>query len=308
MEELVTNFYSLILDNQENLVSFLQVFQKKLNSDSDAILIIERYIEKLKRSPISKTYAINQLLEQKRAQTDKTQSSFQTFLKIDNNQINNNMIVDYDLDKLASKFKKTLDYQGIFAFNVSGDYKILNDYIIKRILQELKKKTQREYRMPINITLSEAYGSIESQIDSRLKFDNINQITDLLVHTHPLDVVLIIWNYSINKQKLNSITHNFLQEIETKYHGCLQNKSQCLIIIFANVSTKQSINGCTRLDVPKYFKINELCQWFRGFLQQLQIQEALIDEYLGRLKIAQGHLLPTYNTLEEIFDELKQIN
>ncbi|NEO53438.1 MAG: hypothetical protein F6K54_10300 [Okeania sp. SIO3B5] len=308
-KELVASFYGFILNNQENLVCFLKVFKGQLNSDSDAILTIEGYIKKLKRSPIKQSSDYSQRLSEKRAETDEKQLREQTSLKIDNNKINNNLIVDYDLDKLVYKFKKTLDYQGVFAFNVSGDYKILNDYIIKRILQELKEKTKREYRMPpISITLSEAYGSIESQIDNRLKDDNINQITDLLVDTHPLDVVLIIWNYTINKQKLNSITDNFLQEIKTKYHGYLDNKGRCLIIIFANVSIKQSINGCIRLNVPKSFKINELCQWFRGYLQQLQMQEAMINRYLRRLEIAQGYLLPTYNTLEEIIDELKQIN
>jgi len=308
VEELVTNFYSLILDNQENLLSFLQVFKSRLTSDPDAKLTIEGYVQKLKRSLTSKTSTINQLLEQERAETDEKQSRFQTSLKIDNKKINNNMIVDYDLDKLVSEFKTALGYQGVFAFNVSGDYKILNDYIIERIFKELERKTQRPRPRTINITLSETYGTIESQIDNRLKDDNINQITGLLVDTHPLDVVLIIWNYTISKQKLNSMTDDFLQEIKTKCHGYLDNKSRCLIIIFANISIKQSINGCTRLNVPKSFKINELCQWFRGFLQQLQIQEAMINRYLRRLEIAQGHLLPTYNTLEEIIDELKQIN
>ena len=145
-------------------------------------------------------------------------------------------------------------------------------------------------------------------IDDHLKDDNINQITDLLAETDPLDVVLIIWNHNINKKKLNSMTDIFLSEIKTKCNCYLENKSRCLIIIFANVKIKQSIQGCINLSIPKSFQINELCDWFRGYLQNLQIQDDMINTCLRKLRNADGHLLSTYNTLEGIIDELRAIN
>ena len=299
VEELVTNFYSLLLDNQVNLVSFLQVFQSKLKSDPDAKLTIEGYIKKLERSPIQKNPDYLQILDEERVQTYATS----TLVKIDNN-----IIVNYDLDDLTSKFKNTLGYQGVFAFNVCGDYTILNNYIIKRILQELENKPlSRCYRKPIEIRLNNNE-SIELQIENylNLEFNSINKmtITDLCVDISPLDVVLIIWNYTIEQQKLNSMIDNFLQEIKTKCHPCLENKSQCLIIIFANVYMEQSINGCIPLVVPQYFDIRDLCQWFRYHLKKSQIQEDMINRCLRQLENAPGKLLPTYHILQDIIYRL----
>ena len=129
-----------------------------------------------------------------------------------------------------------------------------------------------------------------------------------MAETDPLDVVLIIWNHNINKKNLNSMTDIFLSEIKTKCNCYLENKSRCLIIIFANVNIKQSIQGCINLSIPKSFQINELCDWFRGYLQKLQIQDDMINTCLRKLRNADGHLLSTYNTLEGIIDDLRTIN
>jgi len=311
VKELVTNFYSLILKKPEDLESFLKYLQNKL--DSDERLTIKGYIEKLnlKRSPTKKTANFRQLISEKRQQNHERLTS-QTPSKI-----NNNIIVTYNLDELVYKFRIALDYQGVFAFNLREDYTVLKNYIIKRILQELKEKTQRNYRPPIEITLNPNQ-SIES-IDNYLKIYNINKITDLLSDIHPLDVVLIIWTYNIiDKHKLNSMIDNLLQQIKTKCDCLLENKSQCLIILFANVinvnansymqesiSMEKSINDCITLDLPQEFDINKLCQWFRGHLQQLKTPEHEINIYLERLKSAPYNLLPIYNTLEGIIDELQ---
>lgn len=300
VKELVTNFYSLILKKPEDLESFLIYLQNKL--DPDKRLTIKGYIEKLKpkRSPTKKTANFRQLISEKRQQNYELPTSKTPI------RINDNIIVKYDLDELVYKFTTALGYQGVFAFNIGGDEKILKDYIIKRIIEKLKTRTEG-FLKTIKIILSN-HGSIESQIDDHLKDDNINQITDLLAETYPLDVVLIIWNYNINKKKLNSMTDIFLSEIKTKCNCYLENKSRCLIIIFANVNIKQSIQGCINLSIPKSFQINELCDWFRGYLQNLQIQDDMINTCLRKLRNADGHLLSTYNTLEGIIDELRTIN
>merc|ERR1739838_588258 len=123
---------------------------------------------------------------------------------------------------------------------------------------------------------------------------------------------------NIDKHKLNSMIDNFLQQIKTKCDGFLENKSQCLIILFANVNAKsymqesismeKSINDCITLDLPQKFDINKLCQWFRGLLQQSNTPEHEINMSLERLKSAPYDLLPIYNTLEGIIDELQAIN
>ena len=310
VKELVTNFYGLILKKPEDLESFLQYLQNKL--DSDERLTIKGYIEKLKRSPTKKTANFRQLISEKRQQNHEIPTS-KTGIRIDDD-----IIVKYDLDELVYKFKKALDYQGVFAFNLREDYTILKNYIIQRILQELEEKTQRSYRSPIEIRLNPNQ-SIES-IDNYLKiYKNINKITDLLIDISPLDVVLIIWTYNIiDKHKLNSMIDNFLQQIKTKCDGFFENKSQCLIILFANVNAKsymqesismeKSINDCITLDLPQKFDINKLCQWFRGILQQSNTPEHEINMYLERLKSVPYDLLPIYNTLEEIIHELRTIN
>lgn len=310
VKELVTNFYSLILKKPEDLESFLIYLQNKL--DPDVGLTIEGYIEKLKRSRIKQNSNYRQIMSEKRQQNHEKPTS-KTGIRI-----NNDIIVKYDLDELVYKFRKALDYQGVFAFNIREDYKILKNYIIKRILQELEEKTQRKCRRSIDITLNPDQ-SIES-IDKYLKiYKNINKITDLLIDISPLDVVLIIWTYNIiDKHKLNSMIDNFLQQIKTKCDSFLENKSQCLIILFANVNAKsymqesismeKSINDCITLDLPQKFDINKLCQWFRGLLQQSNTPEHEINMYLERLKSAPYDLLPIYNTLEGIIDELRAIN
>ena len=310
VKELVPNFLSLILKKPEDLESFLKYLQNKL--DSDEKLTIKGYIEKLKRS------RINQIPDHRSRMSKKRQQNHERPTSKTDIRINNDIIVKYDLDELVYKFRKALDYQGVFAFNIREDYKILKNYIIKRILQELEEKTQREYRRPpIDIILNQDQ-SIES-IDNYLKIYNINKITDLLSDIHPLDVVLIIWTYYIiDKHKLNSMIDNLLQQIKTKCDCLLENKSQCLIILFANVNAKsymqesismeKSINDCITLDLPQKFDINKLCRWFRGILQQSNIPEHEINMYLERLKSAPYDLLPIYNTLEGIIDELRAIN
>jgi len=313
VRELVTNFCDLILNKPEDLESFLKYLQNKL--DSDEKLTIKGYIEKLKRSRINQIPDHRSRMSKKRQQNHEIPTS-KTGIRIDDN-----IIVKYDLDELVYKFTTALGYQGVFAFNLREDYTILKNYIIERILQELEEKTQREYRRPpIDIILNQDQ-SIES-IDNYLKIYNINKITDLLSDIHPLDVVLIIWTYYIiDKHKLNSMIDNLLQQIKTKCDCLLENKSQCLIILFANVinvnansymqesiSMEKSINDCITLDLPQKFDINKLCQWFRGLLQQSNTPEHEINMYLERLKSAPYDLLPIYNTLEGIIDELRTIN
>ena len=313
VKELVPNFLSLILKKPEDLESFLKYLQNKL--DSEEKLTIKGYIEKLKRSRIKQTPDHRSRMSKKRQQNHEIPTS-KTGIRIDDN-----IIVKYDLDELVYKFTTALGYQGVFAFNLREDYTILKNYIIERILQELEEKTQREYRRPpIDIILNQDQ-SIES-IDNYLKIYNINKITDLLSDIHPLDVVLIIWTYYIiDKHKLNSMIDNLLQQIKTKCDCLLENKSQCLIILFANVinvnansymqesiSMEKSINDCITLDLPQKFDINKLCQWFRGLLQQSNTPEHEINMYLERLKSAPYDLLPIYNTLEGIIDELRAIN
>ena len=298
VKELVTNFYSLIVNKPEDLESCLKYLENKLYPDER--LTIEGYIKKLKRSPMKPKHDYLQHIDKKKQENDKLPTSKTPI------RINNDIIVQYDLNELVNKFTTALGYEGVFAFNIGGDEKILKGYIIKRIIKQLRTRTE-DCLKTIEIILSNS-GSIESQIDDHLKDDNINQITDLLAETDPLDVVLIIWNHNINKKNLNSMTDIFLSEIKTKCNCYLENKSRCLIIIFANVKIKQSIQGCINLSIPKSFQINELCDWFRGYLQNLQIQDDMINTCLRKLRNADGHLLATYSTIEEIVHKLQAIN
>jgi hypothetical protein len=302
VRELIPDFYSKIIDEQQNLWLFLQVFESQLYQDSEERLKVKEYLEKLERShPLkstSKQTKINQLLEQERQVTPSHNSNTQQPIKIDNT-----IIVNYDLHELKSEFR--LGYEGIFAFTIVGDDTILRNYIIKRILKELDKE-ERAYRPPIDIILSDTYGTIEEQIDSYLQNRNIcDKIADLLNDNQYLDTLLIIWNYNLSQDKLSSIAHHFLNRIHQECCQYLENKSKCLIIILANVSTPCQLNGYTPLTVPQRFEIDDLSQWFYRCLIKHQIEEIVIEQKISRLKAHQGHLTATYRMLEQIITELQ---
>ena len=111
--------------------------------------------------------------------SEKRQENHEKLTSTTGIRINNDIIVKYDLDELVYKFRKALDYQGVFAFSLGEEYTILKNYIIERIIHELQEKTQRNYPHLIDIRLSPNLKSI----DDNLKDDIINQITDFLAET-----------------------------------------------------------------------------------------------------------------------------
>lgn len=307
VSELITNFYGLIIDKHQDLLNFLELFEsklaEKLSENSDERLKIQEYIQKLERAHLKKTSSqrsyIDQLLDNERQTTSSQIFNDQQSIKIDNT-----IFINYDLDTLKSEF--LLGYGGIFAFTIVGEDTILRHYIIKRILKELDK-AERDYRPPIEIILSDTYGTIEEQIESYLKSFNIcSKIGDLLNDNQYFDNLLIIWNYRIDQDKLSSIAHSFLDQIKQEYSKSLKNKSRCLIIILANLSTPCTLNGYIPLTVPQKFEIDDLSQWFRRCLIKHQIEERIIEQYLMRLQAQQGHLTATYRIVEQIITELQR--
>ena len=303
VKELIPNFYSKIVDKHQDLLLFLKVFESQLSKNSDERLQIREYIKKLDRAHLSTTSSqpsyINQLLDNERQTTCSQVFNDKPSIKIDNN-----ILINYDLDTLKSEF--LLGYGGIFAFTIVGEDTILRHYIIKRILKELDK-AERDYRPPIEIILSDTYGTIEEEIESYLKNFNIcNKIVDLLNDNQYFDNLLIIWNYSINQDKLSFIAHSFLNKIKQEYSKFLKNQSRCLIIILANLSTPCTLNGYIPLTVPQKFEIDDLSQWFRRCLIKHQIEDRIIEQYLMRLQAQQGHLTATYHIIEQIITELQR--
>ncbi|MBR8827664.1 MAG: hypothetical protein DSM107014_07105 [Gomphosphaeria aponina SAG 52.96 = DSM 107014] len=295
VKELIADFYSKIVDEQDNLRRFLRVLEYKLSENSDERLRVQQCIEKLGRSQPSESTSRSdehkQLLKQERRASFAQGSNTQQPIKIDND-----IIIHYDLDTLESEFK--LGYQGIFAFTIVGDDSILRNYIIKRIIKELDAK--RTCRSPRNIYLSDMYETIEEEINS-----TDSNIVSLLNDDDYLDTLLIIWNYSLHQDKISSMASSFLNQIRQKYSQYLKNKRRCLIIILANVSTPCQPNGYNPITVPEKFNIDELSDWFYRCLITYGIEEVMIEQYLNRLKGQKGDFIATYRIIEAIIDELQ---
>jgi hypothetical protein len=221
-------------------------------------------------------------------------------------KIDKGIIIDYDLDAQMTKFRQRVGYEGAFVFAIGGHDTILEQYIIERLLRELRQKTKRQNeRLEIRLYLKSISTSKDIARELLTKY-NFESFTDLFKAQCNTDVVLIIWNYNIPAKSMKSLAETFWVDISSSVLHCLKNQSRCFIIVWANIG-KRPQTGFTALASPKNFKLCELLPWFRSQLRDEGIDEKLIEYYLNRLEkqCGDGDLIGTYQEINQIVHELQ---
>ncbi len=220
-------------------------------------------------------------------------------------KVDRTMIVNYDLEQQMSKFRIQVKYQGAFVFTVGGNATILEEYIIERIKQELKGKTDRQTE-PHTIKLYQQSILTSKDIEHNfLKQKKLERFTDLF-NEQNTDILLTIWNYDIPPKTIKPLAKSFWEEISNPILPLLKKQNRCFIIVWANVD-KSPLNGCnfTVLPTPDKFDMCELLPWFHNQLKIKGVGEDSMENYLDRLKNQCGHLLGTYQEINQIIRELK---
>ena len=294
-----------------DFVLFLEYFQVKLPPESDERLFVKDIIIKLEKKPILESYSRSKNLKILLNQTRQEQSEQVTIpsSKI-SKKIDNSIIVDHDLEDLENILRRKLGYRGLFTFSISSDDSIiLKEYIIERILREFSNKIKpRYYRHPINIRLYNNSVSTQQVIEGKLKQLNIcNQLADLVRDKNKLDTIIILWNFDVEKNQMETIVNEFLSKIRAECLSLLQKNRQCLVIILANVSCQFNIDSFISLKTPDKFILaepNGLIEWFTNKLHQLNLENDRIYQYINRIEGQHGHLIGTYQEIKDIIDEL----
>lgn len=221
-------------------------------------------------------------------------------------KIDKGIIIDYDLDAQMTKFRQQVGYEGAFVFAIGGHDTILEQYIIERLLRELRQKTKRQNeRLEIRLYLKSISTSKDIARELLTKY-NFESFTDLFNAQCNTDVVLIIWNYNIPDKSMKSLAETFWVDISSSVLPCLKNQSRCFIIVWANIG-KRPLTGFTALASPKKFEVCDLLPWFRTQLREEGIDEKLIENYLNRLEkqCGNGDLIGTYQEINQIVYELQ---
>ncbi|MDJ0799095.1 MAG: hypothetical protein QNJ51_20125 [Calothrix sp. MO_167.B12] len=300
--------YSLDGNSQRlDFVLFLEYFQIKLPPKSDERLFVRGIISKLDNLAISESHSRSKDIKYLRNKELQKQSEISIASSPSTSQIiDQSIIVDHDLEDLEDILRRELGFRGLFTFSINGHDTILKEYIIERILRELKNQTNppRSYKTPININLNK-YISINSQIiEQKIRERKIcNQLADLVRE----NTVIIIWNYDIEQKMIEIIAHEFLRTIQAECFHLLQENNQCLVIILANVYCQFDIEEFISLKTPEQFILegkNGLIEWFKYKLSKFNLQDDYIKQYVQRIEGQNGHLLGTYQEIKYIIDEL----
>ncbi len=253
----------------------------------------------------SNTQKQNQIMASHLFQARKTQSlplQYHKRIKIDKD-----VIVSYDLDSQMAKFRERLGYEGAFSFAISGNMTILEQYIIERMMRELRSKTGRPcIRFSVRVYPDDLLPGI-SAIERKLVASQICDSLPRWFDDNPdVDIVLIVWNYEIPPVAMKLVASSFWEAIKSQVMPCLRNQSRCFVVIWANIGNrKYIIEQSTIISAPAKFAVSELEQWFRGQLRQLGIEENVIQQYLLRLKNQHGHLIGTFQEMQGIIHELQ---
>jgi hypothetical protein len=227
-------------------------------------------------------------------------------------KIDKEIIVGYDLDSLTYEFKQLVCYEGTFALAISGHDTMLKDYIIERILRELKSTTERPYKkLDVRLYANDILTGGEV-IESKLKIcHECQNIVDWFLPKAYLDIVLIVWLYDIPekiRKDMEYVAMNFFEKSRIEVNPFIKQTSHFFVIIFANVGFEHPINGLTNITIPKEFDTTALSQWFQRRLKNLDIEDYVIERYLVRLQSQHGHLIGTYQELQYIISELQRGN
>jgi hypothetical protein len=288
------------------LLEYLEPIDPYLSDEDKAF--IKQVVAKWKRVRDSDVQSRHDQISELLAQTRQTKSKSPAETVQKRHKVDKGIIVQFDLEALIAEFHRRLGYEGVFSFAVGGPYAVLEHYIIPRILQELKSKTQRPYGPPIPISLyQDDVSTGPDVITHKLAVrQDCRQLRDLLTRDAPVDTVMIVWNHSIPTKDMNHIANIFWDEVNAQIMPLLRNQSRCFVVIWANVGVDPlDADPCVALPMPKQLKTHDLSQWFRGHLRQLALADDDINRYLARLESHHGDLMGTYQEMNYIVQELQ---
>ncbi|MCP4542431.1 MAG: hypothetical protein GY832_35355 [Chloroflexi bacterium] len=239
------------------------------------------------------------------AQARQGQFKLQSETAQQRHKVDKNIIVQFDLESLIAEFHRCSGYEGSFSFAVGGPYVVLEHYIIQRILQELKNKTQNPYKR-INISLYQGDVSIGTDVINRklTVSQDCRQVCDLLADDAPIDIVMVVWNHNIPSKDMSRIATAFWSKANAQVTPLLRKKSRCFVVIWANVGVAP-LDAFVMLPVPDPLDTDNLAQWFRGRLRQLALSDDEINRYLARLASHHGDLVGTYQEMNYIVQDLQ---
>ena len=219
-------------------------------------------------------------------------------------KVDRSIITNFDLNSLIIKFRRKVKYKGIFTFAIGGDERILEEYIIERLRQELEFFTKRKSES-LEIQLHKgnilSYENVQHELINKYGLDSFESFPDISICN---DIFIIVWNFDIPKKAFQELAKDFLKSLNTHILPALTRQNRCLILVWANLN-KKPLSGFTTLPTPSNFDLPELLSWFSSRLKQEGIPESLIERCLSRLKTQNGHLGGTYREMNAIVRELQ---
>jgi hypothetical protein len=244
-------------------------------------------------------------------------------------------IINYDFVPLVNKLNEVLDCfgkEGALAFKIRlENTKILEEYVIPRIKQELKSKIVRinpceweEQKILIDQLDLKACGDRKEQLIENVFIDSYkeyHQLTDWL-NDSKSDLLLIVNNSHISDTiQIEEIAEQCWQTIHTKISPLLINKSRCFVTIFAHSfpgitpyinDSNDELDKHKIIPLPlKKLKVDNLEKWFRdefhewGLREEKEHDHQRIEEYLKRIKEPCGDVSKTFEEIQKICWELQ---
>jgi hypothetical protein len=231
--------------------------------------------------------------------------------------------LSYGLVSEINKFQRALiPAQGAFAFEIHGDSKLIENYVIEKILRELQhkiggrtynKKEINLYAEDLERPKEEGTPSGSEVIERRIKAEK--QVDGLVVFLADVpksqDIVFIIWCKSPLSQQTKSIAQSFWSNAEAKVWPNLVNRGRRIIVIWVtpDIRKRESIGKpFTAISLSEKLDLDDLSNWFWGQLQihidKKEIEEETVKAYIESLEKHYGYLMETYTRLEEIAQEL----
>jgi hypothetical protein len=220
-------------------------------------------------------------------------------------KLDKSLLVEFDLAELTAEFVRRCVYEGPVSFAVtSQDSTVLREYVVERILLELRRKTGRpNHRQTISLGPRSLADGAQGLI-ARMSGRPDGRILDLLSNEVAADLVFVVWSPSVPESQMREYAAACWREIEDPVRNALQNKGRSLVLIWISLQD-EPLAGFHLLQVPDTFDTGELCPWLRGRLRAGGVPDDRIDVYLDRLAEHEGHPLGTWQALNDIVTDLQ---
>jgi hypothetical protein len=194
--------------------------------------------------------------------------------------------------------------------NYEGREAIIDKFILARLRNEIRRKTPREVTPPykISITPNESMapeGAIERIL---LKQTHKNRLEEVLT-LDKQDILIYVKNHYVPEEKMSRCVSAFWERLNTLAGPVIANQGRNLIMICVNAALKDESGSpllpeeFIRLTPPKKLDPQDLSWWVKSYLQQMNIDELIIQDYIERISYLNGRVVDTYLALQEIVED-----